>query len=109
MWRPSHFAPGGVLGLFEFRLPTHLRRCPDESATHHSIRQRTPNRLARARPVGKACFLGKIGSNPCAKPLCRGRNRGIPYGVYDIGANAGCVSDGVDHDTATLPSAIWRP
>jgi hypothetical protein len=26
--------------------------------------------------------------------------KAIPYGVYDIGANAGCVSVGVDHDTA---------
>ena len=24
----------------------------------------------------------------------------IPYGVYDIAANAGCVSVGIDHDTA---------
>jgi hypothetical protein len=26
--------------------------------------------------------------------------KAIPYGVYDIGANAGCVSVGIDHDTA---------
>jgi hypothetical protein len=24
----------------------------------------------------------------------------VPYGVYDIAANAGCVSVGIDHDTA---------
>jgi hypothetical protein len=37
--------------------------------------------------------------------------KAIPYGVYDIGANAGCVSVGVDHDTAEFAvNAIrrWR-
>ena len=37
--------------------------------------------------------------------------KAIPYGVYDIGANAGCVSVGVDHDTAQFAvNAIrrWR-
>jgi DNA-binding phage protein len=26
--------------------------------------------------------------------------KAIPYGVYDVGANVGCVSVGIDHDTA---------
>ena len=37
--------------------------------------------------------------------------KAIPYGVYDIGANAGCVSVGLDHDTAQFAvNAIrrWR-
>jgi hypothetical protein len=37
--------------------------------------------------------------------------KAIPYGVYDIGANAGCVSVGIDHDTAEFAvDAIrrWR-
>jgi len=35
--------------------------------------------------------------------------KAIPYGVYDIGANAGCVSVGVDHDTAEFAvNAIRR-
>ena len=37
--------------------------------------------------------------------------KAIPYGVYDIGANAGCVSVGIDHDTAGFAvNAIrrWR-
>ena len=35
--------------------------------------------------------------------------KGIPYGVYDIGANAGCVSVGIDHDTAEFAvNAIGR-
>ena len=37
--------------------------------------------------------------------------KAVPYGVYDIGANAGCVSLGIDHDTAEFAvNAIrrWR-
>jgi hypothetical protein len=37
--------------------------------------------------------------------------KAIPYGVYDIGANAGCVSVGINHDTAQFAvNAIrrWR-
>ncbi len=35
--------------------------------------------------------------------------KAIPYGVYDIAANAGCVSVGVDHDTAEFAvNAISR-
>src|SRR6201987_835269 len=37
--------------------------------------------------------------------------KAIPYGVYDIGANVGCVSVGIDHDTAQFAvNAIrrWR-
>jgi len=31
-----------------------------------------------------------------------GKGRAVPYGVYDIGANEGWVSVGIDHDTATF-------
>lgn len=35
--------------------------------------------------------------------------KAVPYGVYDIGANAGCVSVGIDHDTAEFAvNAIRR-
>lgn len=35
--------------------------------------------------------------------------KAIPYGVYDIGANVGCVSVGIDHDTAEFAvNAIRR-
>jgi hypothetical protein len=35
--------------------------------------------------------------------------KAIPYGVYDIGANIGCVSVGIDHDTAQFAvNAIRR-
>jgi hypothetical protein len=35
--------------------------------------------------------------------------KGIPYGVYDISADAGCVSVGIDHDTAEFAvNAIGR-
>jgi len=35
------------------------------------------------------------------------RGKAIPYGVYDLTRNAGWVSVGVDHDTATF--AVRRP
>jgi len=34
--------------------------------------------------------------------LIPGKGRAVPYGVYDIGANEGWVSVGIDHDTATF-------
>jgi hypothetical protein len=34
-------------------------------------------------------------------------DKAIPYGVYDLGANAGWVSVGTDHDTAAR--SRWRP
>ncbi len=35
--------------------------------------------------------------------------KGVPYGVYDMAANAGCVSVGIDHDTAEFAvNAIER-
>ena len=38
--------------------------------------------------------------------------KAIPYGVYDVGANAGFVSVGIDHDTAAFAAATidrwWR-
>jgi hypothetical protein len=34
--------------------------------------------------------------------------KAIPYGVYDLGANAGWVSVGTDHDTATFAVATLR-
>ena len=41
--------------------------------------------------------------------LIRGKGRAVPYGIYDIGENAGWVSVGVDHDTASFAvNAIRR-
>ena len=41
--------------------------------------------------------------------LIRDKGRAVPYGVYDIGENAGWVSVGVDHDTASFAvNAIRR-
>jgi hypothetical protein len=34
--------------------------------------------------------------------------RAIPYGVYDLGANTGWVSVGIDHDTAAFAVASIR-
>jgi hypothetical protein len=35
--------------------------------------------------------------------------KAIPYGVYGIGANAGCASAGIDHDTAGFAVNAIRP
>jgi hypothetical protein len=34
--------------------------------------------------------------------IIRGKGRAVPYGVYDIAANEGWVSVGIDHDTASF-------
>jgi hypothetical protein len=34
--------------------------------------------------------------------MIAGKGRAVPYGVYDIGANQGWVSVGIDHDTAAF-------
>jgi Rhodopirellula transposase DDE domain len=36
------------------------------------------------------------------------QGKAIPYGVYDLGANAGWVSVGTDHDTAAFAVATLR-
>jgi Rhodopirellula transposase DDE domain len=52
-----------------------------------------------ARPIGKP--KGRLADKELGK--------GIPYGVYDIAADAGCVSVGIDHDTAEFAvNAIGR-
>ena len=37
-----------------------------------------------------------------------GLGRAVPYGVYDIAGNAGWVSVGIDHDTASFAVNIIR-
>ena len=36
----------------------------------------------------------------------RALGKAVPYGIYDVGANTGWVSVGVDHDTASF--AVMR-
>ena len=40
--------------------------------------------------------------------LIKGLGRAVPYGVYDIAANAGWVSVGIDHDTAAFAVSSIR-
>ena len=35
--------------------------------------------------------------------------KAIPYGVYDIGANVGCVSVGINHDTVNSVENVRIP
>jgi hypothetical protein len=41
--------------------------------------------------------------------LIKQLGRAVSYGVYDIGENAGWVSVGVDHDTASFAVNAIRP
>ena len=52
---------------------------------------------------------GRAGGGAGPRLLIRGKGRAVPYGVYDIGENAGWVSVGIDHDTASFAvNAIRR-
>jgi len=37
-----------------------------------------------------------------------GKGRAVPYGVYDIAANQGSDSVGIDHDTAAVAAESIR-
>jgi len=39
----------------------------------------------------------------------KGLGRAVPYGIYDLAANAGWVSVGIDHDTDASSSACPDP
>jgi hypothetical protein len=39
--------------------------------------------------------------------LIKELGRAVPYGVYDLAANAGWMSVGVDHDTAAFAVNSW--
>ena len=66
-----------------------------------------PTRTRAATIVRKAVPT----RSTCTTSSTRNSAKRIPYGVYDIGANVGCVSVGIDHDTAQFAvNAIrrWR-
>ena len=41
--------------------------------------------------------------------LIKELGRAVPYGIYDLAANAGWVSVGIDHDTAAVRGADDPP
>jgi hypothetical protein len=90
---------------------------PDRNAQFEYINAKVKRYLARNQPVisvdtKKKELIGNFknggrerrpkGYPEQVKVHDFGRDRASPYGVYDIGRNAGWVSVGVDHDTATF-------
>jgi hypothetical protein len=93
---------------------------PDRDAQFHYINDQVKSALAAEQPVisvdtKKKELVGDFKNagreyRPNGRPedvrvhdfLIPGRGRASPYGVYDIADNAGWVSVGVDHDTASF-------
>lgn len=92
---------------------------PDRNAQFEYINARVADRLAKGEPVisvdtKKKELIGNFKNNgqtwcPKGEPtevkvhdFIEEACRANPYGVYDIGADEGWVSVGIDHDTATF-------
>ena len=103
------------------------RRHPDRDAQFRYINERATEFLAagdpvisvdtkKKEPVGQYANHGRSW-RPKGKPV-RVRDHdfpdpkegiAIPYGVYDVGANAGFVNVGTDHDTAGVRGRVDPP
>jgi len=93
---------------------------PDRNAQFEQINRRVRRQLKRGGPAisvdtKKKELVGDFKNggqewHPKGEPeevrvhdfLDREKGKAIPYGVYDLGANKGWVSVGVDHDTASF-------
>ncbi len=93
---------------------------PDRNAQFEHLNRRVRRQLKRGGPAisvdtKKKELVGDFKNGgqewrPKGKPeevrvhdfLDREKGKAIPYGVYDLGANQGWVSVGVDHDTASF-------
>lgn len=93
---------------------------PDRNAQFEQINRRVRRQLKRGGPAisvdtKKKELVGNFKNGgqewrPKGEPeevgvhdfLDRQKGKAIPYGVYDLGANKGWVSVGVDHDTASF-------
>ena len=93
---------------------------PDRNAQFEHINRRVKQQLKRGGPAisvdtKKKELVGDFKNGgqewrPKGKPeevrvhdfIDREKGKAIPYGVYDLGANKGWVSVGVDHDTASF-------
>jgi hypothetical protein len=98
---------------------------PDRNAQFEHITKRVRQHLGRGEPVisvdtKKKELVGAFKNGgrelrPQGQPenvqvhdFVTDLGRAIPYGVYDLGANTGWVSVGVDHDTAEFAVATIR-
>ena len=134
-YRVSHQVVAELLRVAGYSLQanrktTEGRQHPDRNAQFEFIARRVRAAQRRGRPVisvdtKKKELVGDFKNNgpdwrPKGDPvgvrvhdfLDDTLGKAIPYGVYDLTANAGWVSVGVDHDTAAFATATigrwWR-
>jgi hypothetical protein len=80
------------------RFPAGGERGHQEEGAGRQLRQRRGRMAASGEPV-------EVNVHDFPDPAL---GKAIPYGVYDLGRNAGWVSVGVDHDTAAFAVATLR-
>jgi len=123
--RISHTKVGGLLRRLGYSLQANRKtregtNHPDRNAQFDYINQTVGAALAAAQPAisvdtKKKELVGDLKNTgrtwrPQGEPeavrvhdfLIPELGKAIPYGVYDIGANSGWVSLGIDHDTAAF-------
>ena len=121
----SHTVVGELLKQQNFSLQANSKTregasCPDRDAQFAHINVRVKSALAEGQPVisvdtKKKELVGDFKNNgrewrPKGCPeevrvhdfLIKELGRAAPYGVYDLAANTGWVSVGVDHDTSAF-------
>jgi transposase len=121
----SHTVVGELLKQLNFSLQANSKTregadCPDRDAQFAHINASVKSALAENQPVisvdtKKKELVGDFKNNgrewrPKGCPeevrvydfLIKELGRAVPYGVYDLAANAGWVSVGLDHDTAAF-------
>jgi hypothetical protein len=99
---------------------------PDRDAQFRYVNEQAKQHLAASQPVvsvdtKKKELVGRYANGgrewqPAGEPERVGVHdfpdpevgKAIPYGIYDLGANAGWVSVGTDHDTAAFAVATLR-
>lgn len=128
----SHTSVGAVLRACGYSLQANRKtregsHHPDRNAQFEYINQTVDTALAEGRPAisvdaKKKELVGDFKNagqtwRPQGQPevvrthdfLIPELGKAVPYGVYDIGANSGWVSVGIDHDTAAFAvNAIRR-
>jgi hypothetical protein len=121
----SHTVVGELLKRLNFSLQGNSKTregadCPDRDAQFEHINASVKSALAENQPVisvdtKKKELVGDFKNNgrewrPKGCPeevrvhdfLIKELGRAVPYGVYDLAANTGWVSVGMDHDTAAF-------
>jgi hypothetical protein len=124
-YRASHTLVSHLLDEAGYRLQANRKtregaQHPDRNAQFEHISRRVRAQLKRGQPAisvdtKKKELVGDFKNGgrewrPQGKPeevrvhdfLDKTLGKAIPYGVYDLGRNAGWVSVGVDHDTASF-------